>query len=323
MVSELCLGTVSFGILAESTPTGQHAQNTLNQMLKNAFDAGINFIDTANIYSDGLTESMIGLALKENGLKRDDLVIATKVGGRTASGPNNGGHTRKHILAQADETLRRLNTGYIDLYQVNGTDAETPFEETLSALDSLVQSGKVRYIGCGNHPAWKVMKAIGISEKNGYQRFQALQAFYTIASRDLEREMIPMLNDQKMGLLVLSPAEEGFLNGKYYRKDTKGGNAARRIFKERAFDVVDIMEPIAESKGITVAQVAMAWLLHQPVVTSVIVEAPKMEQLESHLKSVNVQLTPEELKKLDEITALPVEKPGWVTEAQVAERMPV
>ncbi len=327
LVSELCLGTMTFGGKGYWTNIGALEQDIVNQIIKRSIDAGINFIDTANVYSEGLSESMTGKAIKDLGLKREDLVIATKVRGRMDPGPNGSGLTRKHILAQVEDSLKRLQIEYIDLYQIHGVDPLTPLEETLSALDSLVQSGKVRYIGVSNHPAWKIMKANGISENKGLARFQSLQAYYTIAGRDLEREIVPLLHDQKMGLMVWSPLAGGFLSGKYRRDGNEDGNGRRVNFdfppvdKERAFDVIDAIDPIAKSKNVSIAQVALAWLLHQKVVTSVIIGAKKIEQLEDNLKSIDVQLTTDELVKLNEVSVLPAEYPGWMIERQGADRV--
>jgi aryl-alcohol dehydrogenase-like predicted oxidoreductase len=216
-VSELCLGTMTFGGRGMWTAIGTMPQDEVNQLVKTSVDAGINFIDTANIYSEGLSEKMTGQSIRDLGLNRDDLVIATKVRGAMGTGPNHSGLSRKHILQQADESLKRLNMNYIDLYQIHGFDPITPLEETLDALDSLVKSGKVRYIGCSNLAAWHIMKALGISAQQHLSKFVSLQAYYTIAGRDLERELVPMLLDQKIGLMVWSPLAGGFLSGKYSR----------------------------------------------------------------------------------------------------------
>jgi len=327
LVSELCLGTMTFGGKGIWTNIGALEQDIVNQLIKRSVDAGINFIDTANVYSEGLSETMTGKAIRDLGLKREDLVIATKVRGRMDPGPNGSGLTRKHILAQAEDSLKRLQIDYIDLYQIHGVDPLTPLEETLSALDSLVQSGKVRYIGVSNHPAWQIMKANGISENKGLARFQSLQAYYTIAGRDLEREIVPLLHDQKMGLMVWSPLAGGFLSGKFRREGNEDSNARRINFdfppvnKDRAYDIIDAIEPIAKSKNVSIAQVALAWLLHQRVVTSVIIGSKKMDQLEDNLKSIDVQLTTDELLKLNEVSTLPAEYPGWMVERQGADRV--
>jgi len=325
-VSELCLGTMTFGGRGMWTAIGTLPQEQVNALVKQSVDGGINFIDTANVYSEGLSEQMTGQAIRDLGLKRDDLVIATKVRGKMGEGPNDSGLTKKHILQQADESLQRLNMDYIDLYQIHGFDALTPLEETLEALDSLVKSGKVRYIGCSNLAAWQIMKALGISVQNHLSKFVSLQAYYTIAGRDLEREVVPLLLDQKLGLMVWSPLAGGLLSGKYNRKSEseEGGRRVNFDFppvdKDKAFDIVDVMRKIADTKNVTVAQIALTWLLHQPAVTSVIIGANKPHQLADNLDSVNVTLTNEELNQLDEVSKLAPEYPGWMLERQGADR---
>lgn len=320
-VSELCLGTMTFGGQGMWTAIGSLPQKEVNDLVKRSIDAGINFIDTANVYSLGLSEQMTGQAIRDLGLKRDDLVIATKVRGAMGEGPNQSGLSRKHILQQADESLARLRTDYIDLYQIHGFDAETLMEETLQALDSLVQSGKVRYIGCSNLAAWQIMKALGISAKEHLAKFISLQAYYTIAGRDIEREIVPLLNDQKLGLMVWSPLAGGFLSGKYTRSST--AEEGRRvnfdfppINKEKAFDIIDVMQVIAQNQHATVAQIALAWLLHQPVVTSIIIGAKKTEQLTDNLKAIDIMLLVDELTQLNEVSKLSPEYPGWMIERQ-------
>lgn len=324
-VSELCLGTMTFGGKGMWTAIGTLPQEEVDTLVKHSVEAGINFIDTANVYSEGLSEQLTGAAIRNLGLKRDDLVIATKVRGKMGGGPNDTGLTRKHILQQVDESLKRLQMDYIDLYQIHGFDPLTPLEETLSALDSLVSSGKVRYIGCSNLAAWHIMKALGISERNHFAKFVSLQAYYTIAGRDIEREIVPLLTDQKLGLMVWSPLAGGLLSGKYGRH-TAPEDARRVNFdfppvnKEKAYDVIEVMQEIAQTKEVSVAQIALAWLLHQPVVTTVIIGAKKTEQLEDNLKATTVTLTSEELAKLDGISKLQPEYPGWMLERQGADR---
>jgi aryl-alcohol dehydrogenase-like predicted oxidoreductase len=237
------------------------------------------------------------------------------------TGPNNAGLSRKHILQQANESLQRLGMDYIDLYQIHAFDPVTPVEETLDALDTLVKSGKVRYIGCSNQAAWHIMKALSISEHRNLSKFVSLQAYYTIAGRDLERELVPLLLDQKLGLLVWSPLAGGFLSGKYTRQaDTTEGRRKNFDFppvnKEKAFDIIDVMTEIASAKGVSVAQIALSWLLHQPVVTSVIIGANNPEQLQDNLKSVEITLSADELLQLDAVSKLPAEYPGWMIERQ-------
>jgi len=324
-VSELCLGTMTFGGQGMWTAIGALPQDEANELVKQSVDAGINFIDTANVYSEGLSEKMTGQAIRDLGLKRDDLVIATKVRGTIGTGVNNSGLTRKHILQQANESLTRLNMDYIDLYQIHGFDPLTPIEETLEALDSLVKSGKVRYIGCSNLAAWQIMKALSVSAQQHLSKFVSLQAYYTIAGRDLEREVVPMLLDQKLGLMVWSPLAGGFLSGKYTRE--ANAEEGRRVSfdfppvnKDKAFDVIDFMQEIAVAKDVTVPQIALGWLLHQPVVTSVIIGAKRPEQLQDNLKAVDLKLTADELAQLEAVSKLSPEYPGWMIERQTADR---
>ncbi|HKI89884.1 MAG TPA: aldo/keto reductase, partial [Draconibacterium sp.] len=316
----------TFGGRGMWTAIGTLPQDQVNELVKQSINGGINFIDMANVYSEGLSEKMTGQAIRDLGLNRDDLVVATKVRGKMGEGPNDSGLTRKHILQQANESLRRLNMDYIDLYQIHGFDAITPLEETLDALDSLVKSGKVRYIGCSNLAAWQIMKALGISAQNHLSKFVSLQAYYTIAGRELERDIIPLLLDQNLGLMVWSPLAGGLLSGKYNR-NTKSEEGGRRVNfdfppvnKEKAFDIIDVMRKIAEAKNVKVAQIALAWLLHQPAVSTVIIGANKTNQLADNLNSVNVEFTNEELKELDEVSKLTPEYPGWMLERQGADR---
>lgn len=325
-VSELCLGTMTFGGGEGMWKAiGELKQEEVNELIKISVDGGINFIDTANVYSDGISEQMTGKAIKDLGLDRSGLVIATKVRGKMGEGPNQSGLTRKHILHQAEESLKRLGVDYIDLYQIHGFDALTPWEETLSALDILVKHGKVRYIGCSNLAAWQLMKALSVSEREKFEKFVSLQAYYTIAGRDLERELIPLLLDQKMGLMVWSPLAGGLLSGKYDR-DGESGDGRRATFdfppvnKDRAFDVIDVLKPMAKEKDASVAELSLAWLLHQKAVSSVIIGAKKTSQLKDNLKSVDIKFTEEELKKIDEVSKLPAEYPGWMLERQGGDR---
>ncbi len=325
-VSELCLGTMTFGGKGYWTAIGKLDQEPVDELVKRSVEAGINFIDTANVYSEGLAEERTGQAIKNLGLNRDGLVIATKVRGKMGEGPNQMGLTRKHIIEQAEESLKRLGTDYIDLYQIHGYDPLTPLEETLRAMDDLVRSGKVRYIGCSNLAAWHLMKALGHSEQKGLAKFISLQAYYTIAGRDLEREIIPLLMDQKVGLMVWSPLAGGLLSGKYTRENQTPEESRRSSFdfppvnKDKAFNIIDVLKPMAEAKGASVAQLALAWLLHQPVVTSVIIGAKKPEQLEDNLKSIEVKFSKEELDKLNEVSKLAAEYPGWMIDRQSGER---
>ncbi|SNC75525.1 Predicted oxidoreductase [Hymenobacter gelipurpurascens] len=325
-VSELCLGTMTYGGKGWAAAIGNLDQQAVDEQVKRAVEAGINFIDTANVYSEGLSEELTGQSIHNLGLSRHDLVLATKVRGKMGEGPNDAGLTRKHIFQQVDDSLRRLKTDYIDLYQTHSYDPLTPLEETLRALDDLVRSGKVRYIGASNLAAWQLMKALSYSTYNHVEKYVSLQAYYTVAGRDLERELVPLLQDQKVGLMVWSPLAGGFLSGKFTRESQNEEGARRTGFdfppvdKDKAFDILDVLRPMAEAKGVSVAQVALAWLLHHPVVTSVIIGAKKMEQLEDNLKAVDVQLTPEDLQKLAEISQLAPEYPGWMLDFTKGDR---
>jgi aryl-alcohol dehydrogenase-like predicted oxidoreductase len=324
-VSRLCLGTMTFGGKGFWEVIGQQGQETATRLVDRCLDAGINFIDTANIYSFGESERMLGEALKG---KRERVVLATKVRGRMADGANEIGLSRRHIYDQVHGSLKRLQTDYIDLYQIHGYDALTPFEETLGTLDDLVHQGKIRYIGASNLAAWQLMKALGLSERLGLARFQSLQAYYSIAGRDLERELVPLLQDQGLGLMVWSPLAGGLLSGKFSR-DGGGPEGSRRasfdfppVDKERAFNVIDAMRPMARERGVTVANIALAWLLHQQWVSSVLIGAKTMDQLEDNLSAVDTELSPGELRQLDEVSALPREYPQWMIARQASGRAP-
>jgi aryl-alcohol dehydrogenase-like predicted oxidoreductase len=324
-VSELCLGTMTFGGKGIWTAIGTLPQDEVDALVKRSVEAGINFIDTANVYSEGVSEQMTGTAIRNLGLKRDDLILATKVRGKVGEGPNQIGLTRKHILHQVEESLRRLQTDYIDLYQIHGYDPLTPLEETLYALDQLVSSGKVRYIGCSNLAAWHIMKALSISEIKGYSKFVSLQAYYTIAGRDIEREIVPLLLDQKLGLMVWSPLAGGLLSGKYSR-NTSPGEGRRVNFdfppvnREKAYNIIDVMQEIAKSRDVSVAQVALSWVLHQPAVSTIIIGAKNPQQLEDNLKAIDLSLDAADLQKLDAVSKLAPEYPAWMLERQGADR---
>lgn len=328
LVSELCLGTMTFGDRGFWTAMGGLDQGVADRILGRSLDAGINFVDTADMYAEGLSEEITGRAMANSGRARSDIVLATKVYGQVGPGPNDRGASRGHILDGVKASLKRLGTDYIDLYQIHAFDRVTPIEETVRALDDLVRQGHVRYVGVSNWPAWGLMKSLGIADRYGWTRPVSLQAYYTIAGRDLERELVPLLRAEKLGLLVWSPLAGGLLSGKFDREGNGPDGARRQAFdfppvnRERAFDCVEAMRRIAESKGVSVARVALAWLLHQPVVTSVILGARSVEQLEDNLLAIDVRLSPEELKELDEVSALPPEYPGWMIAHQGETRFP-
>jgi aryl-alcohol dehydrogenase-like predicted oxidoreductase len=326
IVSELCLGCMTFGGGGFWQVVGQQGQDEADALVRASLDAGINFLDTANVYSDGASETILGQALKNIGVPRGEVVIATKVLGRMGKGPNMAGASRGHILNEIERSLERLQTDYVDLYQIHGVDPSTPIEETIDALDILVRRGTVRYIGLSNWAAWQIAKAIGISERKGQARISSLQAYYTIAGRDLERELAPMMASEGVGLMVWSPLAGGLLSGKYDRDNQTGDGGRRASFdfplvdKERAWNIIDVMRGLAEAKGASVAQIALAWLLHQQAVTSVIIGAKRAEQLADNLGAVDVRFTDEELAALDAVSKLPAEYPGWMTERQATYR---
>jgi len=328
LVSELCLGTMTFGGKGFWTSIGALDQSVADRIVARALDAGVNFIDTADVYSEGLSEEITGRAIVNSGRRRSDVVLATKAHGSVGPGPNDRGASRGHLMDAVKASLKRLGTDHIDLYQIHGLDPLTPVEETVRALDDLVRQGHVRYVGVSNWPAWKIMKALGVAEQRGWTRLSTLQAYYTIAGRDLERELVPMMLSEGVGLLVWSPLAGGLLSGKYGR-DGKGPEGARRVAfdfppvnKDRAFDCIDAMRPIAEARGVSVARIALAWLLHRKVVTSVIIGAKTVEQLDDNLAATDLTLTADELAKLDAVSALPPEYPGWMIERQGAGRPP-
>jgi aryl-alcohol dehydrogenase-like predicted oxidoreductase len=328
LVSTLCFGTMTFhGGAGMFKAIGQVDQKGADELIKASIDAGINFFDTADVYSEGESEKILGQSLKNLGIARKDVVLATKVFGRVGPGRNDVGASRGHIMDAVEESLRRLQTDHIDLYQIHGTDTITPLEETLSALDTLVNQGKVRYIGCSNWQAWKIAKALGISERKNLARLDALQAYYSLAGRDLERELVPLMESEKVGLLVWSPLAGGLLSGKFSRENQKPADSRRSEFdfpivdKERTWKILDVIAPIAKTHGTSAARIAIAWLLAKPVVTSVIIGAKRLDQLQDNIAGVDLKLNEDELKQLDEVSTLPPEYPGWMIPFQNSNRI--
>jgi aryl-alcohol dehydrogenase-like predicted oxidoreductase len=328
LVSKLCFGTMTFGDgrgLFEAISAVD--QTGADELVKRSIDGGINFFDTADNYTEGESERILGQSLKNLNIARKDVVIATKVYSRVGPGRNDVGASRDHIMDGVEASLRRLQTDHIDLYQIHANDAVTPLEETIRALDTLVQQGKVRYVGCSNWQAWKIAKALGISEFKNLARFDTLQAYYSIAGRDLEREIVPLLESEKIGLLVWSPLAGGLLSGKFSRSNQKPVGSRRTDYdfpivdKERAWNILDVMAPIANAHGCSPARVALAWLLAKPVVTSVIIGAKRLDQLQDNLAAVELTLTGDELRQLDAVSTLPPEYPGWVLPFQAADRL--
>jgi aryl-alcohol dehydrogenase-like predicted oxidoreductase len=330
LVSNLCLGAMTFhGGSGFWKAIGSVDQAGAEALIKASIEAGINFFDTADVYSEGESEKILGQSFRNLNISRKDVVIATKVYGRVGPGRNDVGASRGHIMDAIDASLRRLQTDYVDLYQIHGNDSVTPVEETLRALDTLVTQGKVRYIGCSNWQAWKIAKALGISEFKNLARFDTLQAYYSIAGRDLERDIVPLLEAEKTGLLVWSPLAGGLLSGKFSRENQKPEGSRRSEFdfpivdKERVWKILDVMAPIARAHNCSPARIALAWLLTKPFVTSIIIGAKRPDQLHDNLAAVDLHLAAEEIQQLDEVSALPPEYPGWMLPFQGANRLKV
>src|SRR6266480_2056678 len=328
LVSRLSLGTMTFsGGEGVYRVIGAVDQKGADELVKDSIDGGINFFDTADVYSEGESETTLGQSFKNLNIARKDVVLATKAYSRVGPGRNDVGASRGHIMDAVEASLRRLQTDHIDLYQIHANDPVTPIEETLRALDALVTQGKVRYIGVSNWQAWKIAKALGISELRNLARFDTLQAYYSIAGRDLEREIVPMLESEKVGLLVWSPLAGGLLSGKFSRTKQKPADSRRTdrdfpvVDKERTWKILDVMAPIAKAHGCSPARISLAWLLAKPLVTSVIIGAKRLDQLQDNLAAVELTLTQDELRQLDEVSALPPEYPGWVLPFQGADRL--
>lgn len=328
-VSEICLGTMTFGGEGHWKAMGTLQQDAVNDIVRTAVDNGVNFIDTANVYSFGQSEELLGGAIRSLGLSRDELVIATKVRGRMSEGKNQVGLGRLQIMQQIDGSLKRLQLDHVDLYQIHGYDPLTPLEETMRGLEDVVRSGKVRYIGCSNLAAWQVMKANGIAEYHGWTKFVSTQNYYSIAGRDLENEIVPMVQDQQMAILPWSPLAGGFLSGKYTRANKPGGDSRRLAFDfppvnpERAYDIIDVMQQIGNEHGVSVARIALAWVLARPGVTSVIIGAKNTDQLLDNIKAAEVRLTPEQMAQLDAVSTASKPYPQWMIERQGRDRFGV
>ncbi len=322
-VTKLCFGAMTFG--PNQWGARDLGEKAAAELVARCLDAGVNFCDTADVYAYGESERLLGKAL---GKRRKDVVVATKVRMRMGDGANEVGLSRAHILRSADKSLQRLGTDTIDLYQVHAWDPGTPLEETLRALDDLVRWGKVRYIGVSNFAAWQVMKALSLSDRNGWERFATLQAYYNLAGRDLEDELVPLCLDQGLGILPWSPLAAGWLTGKFRRGkalprgtrlgDQDGGFLP--VDRERLFDTVDLLEDIAGGHSVSIAAAALAWLAQKPGVTSVILGAKKMGQLEENLKAAELELSAEEMSRLDEVSARPLPYPQWMLNRTAGDR---
>lgn len=315
LVSRLSFGAMTFTQgnrnLAQVYKVGAELAD---QLVGQSLDAGVNFFDTADVYAAGESEALLGQALRPH---RKDVVIATKVGGRMGEPLNQAGLSRRHILASVDDSLRRLGTDWIDVYIVHKEDPLTPMEETLEALDSIVRAGKVRYIGFSNWSAWKVSKALEIQRERGLARFSHGQVYYSLLGRDIERDLVPLAEHYNLGLTIWSPLAFGFLSGKYTREmltdpeSRVGGFNLLPFDADQGFAVVDLLRGIAAARGVSVAQVALAWLLSRSAVTSVLMGASKAEQLTDNLGAADLILSAEEVSQLDAATPLPPVYPHW------------
>lgn len=326
-VSRVCLGTMTFGgkAIPPFDAVGGLDLKDSKRIVDEAVDAGVNFIDTANVYARGESEALLGEAIED---RRHDIVLATKFQSRMGPGPNDVGQSRLHMMKALEDSLKRLRTDHIDLYQIHSFDPLTPFDETLRALDDAVRQGKVRYIGCSNLAAWQVMKAIGVSNLRNFVPFVSVQAYYSLIGRDIERELIPVIKDQNLGLMIWSPLAGGFLSGKFDRNGSSDSDARRTkmdfppVDPESDYDVIDALKAIAAQRDVSAARVALAWVLAQPAVTSAIIGAKRPDQLHDNLAAVDLELTEEEMKSLDEVSKLTPEYPSWAVAYGAAARPP-
>lgn len=329
-ISELCLGTMTFGGKGVWSNMGNVQQDNAQRLIARALDHGINFIDTADIYSGGVAEEIVGQSLRNLGVRREDVVIATKVCGPMGQGPNDAGNSRAHIFDSVKASLKRLQVDHIDLYQLHNVDNVTPIEESLGALDTLVQQGLVRYVGVSNWSAWQMARALGHSERLQIAKIATSQNYYTLAGRDIEREIVPLIKAEKLGLLIWSPLAGGLLSGKFGR-DRKGEEGSRRttfdfppVAMDRAYNVIDVMERIGADKGVSVARIALAWLLHQQHVTSVIIGAKTVAQLDDSVGASEITLSSEEVAELDTVSKIAPEYPVWMQRSrEVSARPPL
>jgi aryl-alcohol dehydrogenase-like predicted oxidoreductase len=325
-VSELCLGTMTFGGKGFWEVVGKLGQTDAETLVGTALDGGVNFLDTADVYSEGESERLLGSALKALARPREQVVVATKVRGTVGKGVNQVGLSRAHIMSSIDHSLRRLQLEHVDLYQIHGFDPVTPIEETVRALDDVVRAGKARYVGFSNLPAWLAMKALGFAESRNLARFQSAQVYYSIAGRDIERELAPLALSEGLAILSWSPLAGGLLSGKF-DPDKPGPEGARRtkydfppVDDARLRSVLPALRQVSSETGHSVARLALAWQLTRPFVTSVLVGAKTPEQLVDNLAAAEVSLSPEHVTLLDTASTLPPEYPGWMLERQNTQK---
>lgn len=326
-VSTLTVGTMTFGGVGWAKTVGDLGVSEAKRLVDLCLDAGVNLIDTADVYSDGKSEEIVGEIF--GGKRKNGTLIATKARFNMGTGPNNGGLSRQYLIAACEASLKRLKTDVIDLYQVHEWDGQTPLEETMEALDTLVRQGKVRYIGCSNFAGWQIMKALGVSEQDKRQRFVSQQIHYTLEARDAEYELLPISVDQGLGVLIWSPLAGGLLSGKHRRNQAApegsrqfAGWAEPPIRDEnRLWNIVDTLVAIAEDRGISAAQVALAWLIGRKVVTSVIIGGRTEAQFKDNLAAADLQLSEDERTRLDDVSVLPLLYPYWHQRNNASDRL--
>ncbi len=327
-VSELCFGAMTFGGRGFWTAIGKLDASEAQALIGASLDAGINLIDTADVYSEGESERLVGEALAALNRPRHEILVATKCRGKVGNTPNDMGLSRGHILRSIDGSLKRLKLDFVDLYQIHGFDPETPLEETMRALDDVVKSGKARYVGFCNLSAWQAMKALAFAEANGLNRFVSAQIYYSIGGRDIERELAPLCQDQGLAILPWSPLAGGLFSGKYDLENPGPEGARRTTFdfppvdKVRAKEILKVLREVSQTVGAPVSRVALAWMLTKPFVTSIILGAKTLEQLKDNLLATDLALSPEQTAKLDAVSAMPAEYPGWMLSRQSVERVP-
>tara|TARA_R110000868_G_scaffold1211_1_gene9270 strand:- start:40782 stop:41801 length:1020 start_codon:yes stop_codon:yes gene_type:complete len=327
LVSELCFGTMTFGGEGRWAAIGKQTQKEADELIKISMAAGINFIDTANAYSFGQSETILGNSINNLSLNRNELVIATKVRGSMGEGVNNQGLSRYHMFNSVEKSLERLKLNYIDILYVHGVDKIVSIKEIMRSLNDLVNSGKVRYIGVCNWPAWMVMKANGIARQEGWQEFKAMQYYYSLANRDVEDELVPLSQSEGLGFMPWSPLAGGFLTGKYSRETDKAGGRRDEfdfppINKERAYDIVDVMREISKNNDVSIAEVALAWVRTQNGITSTIIGAKNKKQLDSNISSTNIELTKSDLDNLAAVSTTEARYPTWMVGFQNQNRIP-
>jgi aryl-alcohol dehydrogenase-like predicted oxidoreductase len=324
-VSVLSMGTMTFGGTGSFASVGSTDLDTARRQIDRCLEAGVNLIDTANVYSEGRSEEILGQAVEG---RRDDLLLATKVRMPMGDGPNDAGLSRHHVMTECDASLRRLRTDHIDLYQLHEWDGQTPLTETLQALDDLVHAGKVRYVGCSNYAGWQLMKALGIAERFGLPRFVSQQIHYTLQAREAEYELVPLAIDQECSILVWSPLAGGLLSGKYRRdqdasegRHVEGWDEPPVYDTDKLYDTIDVLVEIADSRGVSAAQVALAWLLGRPGVASIIVGARTDEQLADNLQAADLELSAEERRRLDDVSVPALIYPFWHQAKTASDRL--